>query len=120
MISCINYIIIFYNTTVRITKVYDLNMTQKELMEAAYYGEMCTPSQCGRMDQCVAMGSGSVGLMEFDQFSCDLKIVPCKDPLYFVVADLKVCVCVCVCVVLGMVCVCGLWCVCMYVCTNII
>ena len=79
-------------------------MTQKELMEAAYYGEMCTPSQCGRMDQCVAMGSGSVGLMEFDQFSCDLKIVPCKDPLYFVVADLKVCVCVCV--------LCGVWCVC--------
>ena len=82
---------ILYNAiTIQIIKVYELNLTQKEIMEAAYLGEMCTPSQCGRMDQCVAMGPGSVGLMIFEESSCELRIIPCKTPLYFVAADLKV------------------------------
>ena len=58
-------------------------------MEAAYRGEMMTPSRCGRMDQCVAMGSGSIGLMSFDVQGCQLRVLPCREPLHFVVADLK-------------------------------
>ena len=37
-------------------QLYGLDMAQKDIMEAAYKGEMWTPSRCGRMDQCVAMG----------------------------------------------------------------
>ena len=52
-------------------------------------GELCTPSRCGRMDQCVAMGSGSVGLMTFDNDYRSLQLLANKTPLYFVVADLN-------------------------------
>lgn len=131
-------------------------------MEAAYRGEMLTPSRCGRMDQvsdvflisrrtatpsalqshrhtqrllharlvhqCVAMGAGSVGLMTFDTDGCQvpikqrqsfllairrqmhacllpartrsahliflsartqLRVLACRAPLHFVVADLR-------------------------------
>lgn len=34
---------------------------------------MLTPSRCGRMDQCVVMGPGAVGLMEFDNTQCTLR-----------------------------------------------
>ena len=34
---------------------------------------MLTPSQCGRMDQCVVMGPGAVGLMEFTGEGCSLR-----------------------------------------------
>jgi len=61
----------------------------KEVMEIAYAGEMKTPSRCGRMDQCVAMGSGSIALMTFDADHCDLRILRCPQTLYFVVADLN-------------------------------
>ena len=70
-------------------EVYGLGMGQSEFMEAAYRGEMMTPSRCGRMDQCVAMGSGSVGLMSFDVQGCQLRVLSNREPLYFVVADLK-------------------------------
>ena len=41
------------------------NWNQAMIMELAYRGECYTPSQCGRMDQCVVMGRDKVGLMEF-------------------------------------------------------
>jgi hypothetical protein len=34
---------------------------------------MLTPSRCGRMDQCVVMGPGTVGLMTFSGTSCTLR-----------------------------------------------
>jgi galactokinase len=40
-------------------------------------------------DQCVAMGSGSIGLMTFDVQGCQLRVLSNREPLYFVVADLK-------------------------------
>ena len=85
--------------------MYGLGLGQKEFMEAAYSGEMLTPSRCGRMDQvsdvlftinrppsspphatpalrtlplcqCVAMGAGSVGLMTFDTDGCQVPLSP--------------------------------------------
>jgi len=41
--------------------VFDLHLSMSAIMEMAYLGEMCTPSRCGRMDQCVAMGPGAIG-----------------------------------------------------------
>ena len=36
--------------------LFDLGLTARGEMEAAYAGEVLTPSKCGRMDQCVAFG----------------------------------------------------------------
>ena len=69
--------------------VHGLNISTADLMEIAYRGEMLTPSQCGRMDQCVAMGENTIGLMTFTEGSTSLVPLSVKAPLYFVVADLK-------------------------------
>lgn len=45
--------------------VYDLKLTTRAEMEAAYQGEILTPSRCGRMDQGCAYGQVPV-LMVFD------------------------------------------------------
>lgn len=63
---------------------------------------MSTPSQCGRMDQCVVMGPGAVGLMCFDAHRCHLRrlalppapatteaSVNHQNGFYFVIVDLK-------------------------------
>ena len=46
-------------------RVYDLKLTVRGEMDLAYHGEITTPSQCGRMDQCCAFGPRPV-LMTFD------------------------------------------------------
>lgn len=69
--------------------VYDLNLDMTQVMEYAYLGEMKTPSRCGRMDQCVAMGAGKIGLMTFNSGDCRLRTLHNERTLYFVVADLK-------------------------------
>lgn len=46
-------------------RVYDLKMTVRAEMEAAYQGEILTPSRCGRMDQGCAFGQVPVR-MTFD------------------------------------------------------
>jgi len=71
------------------SQYYNLDMQLSDLMEVAYLGEMSTPSRCGRMDQCVAMGSETIGLMTFNGNKCNLRILHCNTSLHFVVADLK-------------------------------
>lgn len=68
---------------------YNLNITTPDVMEIAYRGEMLTPSQCGRMDQCVAMGRDTIGVMTFTERGTSIRPLPVKTALYFVVADLK-------------------------------
>ena len=50
---------------------------------------MLTPSRCGRMDQCVAMGKDKMALMTFKGPSVTLKEIMVKIPLHFVVANLN-------------------------------
>jgi galactokinase len=69
--------------------VHGLNISTIDLMEIAYRGEMLTPSQCGRMDQCVAMGKDTIGLMTFAEGCTAIMPLMVETPLYFVVADLK-------------------------------
>eukprot|EP01039_Chlorochromonas_danica_P007519 gene7519-8317_t len=69
-------------------RYYQLGLTKAQIMEIAYQGEMMTPSHCGRMDQCVVMGAGAIGLMEFINEECQLTILINPSPLYFVVVDL--------------------------------
>ena len=53
-------------------RVYDLKLSVRGEMDLAYHGEITTPSQCGRMDQCCAFGARPV-LMTFDgdRLDCD-------------------------------------------------
>ena len=69
--------------------VHNLCFSTADLMEIAYRGEMFTPSQCGRMDQCVAMGKDTIGLMTFTSGITKLIPLSVKQDLHFVVADLK-------------------------------
>jgi galactokinase len=71
-------------------ELYGLDMDMNDVMRVAYDGEMRTPSQCGRMDQCVAMGKDSIALMEFH--GCDeirLTRIHNAQALFFVVGDLR-------------------------------
>lgn len=69
--------------------VWGLTLSTEEVMDLAFRGEMRTPSRCGRMDQCVAMGPGKIARMEFDGSKCSLQSISCKTSLHFVVADLN-------------------------------
>lgn len=69
--------------------VYGLHLDTTSIMELAYRGEMLTPSRCGRMDQCVAMGSNSIAIMEFEGEICRLKKLECNRDIYIVVVDLN-------------------------------
>jgi galactokinase len=69
--------------------ILNLNWSISEIMEVAFRGEMRTPSRCGRMDQCVAMGPSRIATMEFDRDDCQLRVLNCEKSLHFVVADLN-------------------------------
>ena len=68
-----------------------------DVMDIAYIAESkYTNSKCGRMDQCVAMGKGSIGLMEFEDYygvdeslSCTITSLYNHCPLYFVVGNVN-------------------------------
>lgn len=71
--------------------VYNVEIDINKQMEIAYSGEMYTPSKCGRMDQCVAMGENQIGLMIFNNNSCRLRTMHCPSNMYYVVANLNSC-----------------------------
>ena len=68
-------------------RVYDLKITVRGEMEAAYQGEILTPSQCGRMDQACAYGSQPV-VMTFDGDLLEVKPIHITKRLFLVVVDL--------------------------------
>eukprot|EP00962_Isochrysis_galbana_P049205 scaffold20749_cov109-Isochrysis_galbana.AAC.4 len=57
-------------------------------MDLGYHGEITTPSQCGRMDQCCAFGNRPV-LMTFDgdRLDCDELNLKCTIHLLIVELD---------------------------------
>ncbi len=68
-------------------RVYDLKMTIRGEMEAAYQGEILTPSRCGRMDQGCAFGNRPV-LMVYDGDRLDCNEFKVKSDLFLVLVDL--------------------------------
>ncbi len=68
--------------------VYDLKLTTRAEMEAAYQGEILTPSRCGRMDQGCAFGQVPV-LMTFDGELLRTTQLKVGKHLYLLIADLK-------------------------------
>ncbi|NOY82049.1 MAG: GHMP kinase [Kiritimatiellaeota bacterium] len=69
-------------------RVYDLKLTVRAEMEAAYQGEILTPSRCGRMDQGCAYGRAPV-LMVFDGDLLTAERLPVGSPMHLLVADLN-------------------------------
>ncbi len=69
-------------------KAYDLKLTVRAEMEAAYQGEIFTPSRCGRMDQGCAFGQVPV-LMHFNGDHLKTNALPVDQAICMLVADLK-------------------------------
>ena len=69
-------------------RVYDLRMTIRGEMEAAYQGEILTPSRCGRMDQGCAFGNRPV-LMIFDGERLETVELRTRQDLHYVIVDLR-------------------------------
>ena len=68
-------------------RVYDLKLTVRGEMDLAYHGEITTPSQCGRMDQCCAFGNRPV-LMTFDGDRLDCDELNLKCTIYLAIVEL--------------------------------
>eukprot|EP00753_Platysulcus_tardus_P021647 PLAT9076.1.p1 GENE.PLAT9076.1~~PLAT9076.1.p1 ORF type:complete len:660 (+),score=271.17 PLAT9076.1:265-1980(+) len=69
-------------------RAYDLRLTLRGEMEAAYQGEILTPSRCGRMDQGCAFG-GTPVLMRYDGDFMDVdELAVGSRPLHYVIVDL--------------------------------
>lgn len=69
-------------------RVYDLRMTVRAEMEAAYQGEILTPSRCGRMDQGCAFGQVPVR-MTFDGDLLRTRELRVGAHIHLLVGDLK-------------------------------
>ena len=69
-------------------QVYNLRMTTRGEMDIAYRGERCTPSQCGRLDQCCAFGSQLVS-MTFNGDILETEAVQLNIPIHLLIIDLK-------------------------------
>lgn len=67
--------------------LYDLHLNTLGLMNIAYWGELRTPSRCGRLDQACAFGVNPVSMI-FDGNELDVEQISVKKPLHYVVADL--------------------------------
>jgi UTP-glucose-1-phosphate uridylyltransferase len=63
-------------------------MTVRSEIEAAYRGEIMTPSRCGRLDQACAYGERPV-LMKFASENIEVERLQVGKDLYWVFADLK-------------------------------
>jgi UTP-glucose-1-phosphate uridylyltransferase/mevalonate kinase len=68
--------------------LYNLQMTVRSEMEAAYRGEIMTPSRCGRLDQACAYGERPV-VMRFASENIEVERLSVGCDLHWVFADLK-------------------------------
>jgi len=68
-------------------RIYDLKLTIRGEMELAYFGEITTPSRCGRLDQGCAYGNRPI-LMVFDGDRMDVEEISVPDDLHFIIVDL--------------------------------
>ncbi|MBN1348419.1 GHMP kinase [candidate division KSB1 bacterium] len=69
-------------------RLYDLKMTTRGEMEAAYHGELLTPSRCGRMDQGCAFGVRPI-LMIHDSDLLTVEELDIGGAFYYVIVDLR-------------------------------
>jgi galactokinase len=69
-------------------QVYGLGLSLRDEMECAYFGEIMTGSECGRMDQVCAYGSIPV-FLTFDGELMDVESLTPQQPLHMVIIDLQ-------------------------------
>ena len=69
-------------------QLYELNMSTLGIMQAAYRGELRTPSRCGRLDQACAYGVKPV-VMTFDGTEVDVKRLVVRGDFHWVFANLN-------------------------------
>lgn len=69
-------------------RIYDLKMTVRGEMEAAYQGELLTPSRCGRMDQGCAFGERPI-LMTHDRDLLTIRELSAGGDFFYVIVDLN-------------------------------
>ena len=70
-------------------QVYGLRLSLRGEMELAYQGEITTPSQCGRMDQCCAFGQVPVFMtFDGDSVTAEQVYLPPGAALHYVVVDM--------------------------------
>jgi len=67
--------------------LYNMKFTKRREMEIAYFGEVLTPSRCGRLDQACAYSHPI--LMTFDADKIKVEEIKPNHPLYFVIVDLN-------------------------------
>lgn len=70
------------------SRIYSLSLTVRGEMEAAYNGEMLTPSRCGRMDQGCAYGSHPIHMV-FNGEQLDIERIRIGGLFLWVFADLN-------------------------------
>ena len=68
-------------------QLYDLNLSTMGEMNIAYWGELRTPSRCGRLDQACAFGPHPV-TMTFDAEEVEVERLNINRPLYWVFSNL--------------------------------
>ena len=68
--------------------LYNLQISVRGEMEAAYRGEIMTPSRCGRLDQACAYGEKPV-LMKFDGENLEVDRLSIGKDLHWVFADMR-------------------------------
>lgn len=68
-------------------QLYNLNFSTMGEMNIAYWGELRTPSRCGRLDQACAFGPHPV-MMTFDAEEVEVERVTVSRPLYWVFSNL--------------------------------
>lgn len=70
-------------------KIYDLNLSKMDIMKLAFLGEKLAKSECGRMDQIVAYGSGMYLMMHKDGDLFNVENVGVMDHLSMLIVDLN-------------------------------
>ena len=69
-------------------RLYDLKLTIRGEMELAYFGEITTPSRCGRMDQGCAYGKTPV-FLTFDGDDMEVEELHPQADIYMLIVDLR-------------------------------
>lgn len=69
--------------------VYDLGLSVEAEMDLAYRGELLTGSECGRMDQACAFGTGRPVLLTIDGDSVVSELLEPGGEFHYLVVDLK-------------------------------
>jgi len=79
--------VVHLDTTYKFKEIYDLPLSTRGIMNIAYFGEITTPSRCGRLDQACAYNSPV--LMTFDADKLKVDKLKVKENISLIIGDLN-------------------------------